>query len=76
MASSLIARLGGAGCPEPFAGTGSCYVEFGDGRVGRVDVDFFSGPKPTGVFQEASADLRAEKDQFGISRRRRWFDSP
>ena len=76
VASSLIARLGGAGHPELFAGAGWCYVEFGDGRVGRVDVDFFSGPKPTGVFHEASADLRADKDQFGISRRRRWFDSP
>jgi len=50
VASSLIARIGGAGQPEPFAGAGSCYVEMGGGQVGRVDVDFFSGPKPTGVF--------------------------
>ena len=50
VASSLIAQLGGAGQPELYAGTGGCYVEFGGGRVGRVDVDFFSGPKPTGVF--------------------------
>lgn len=75
VASSLIARIGGAGQPEPFAGAGSCYVEMGGGQVGRVDVDFFSGPKPTGVFHEASADLRAEKEQFGVSRRRRWFGS-
>ena len=73
VASSLIARLGGAGQTEPFAGVGLCHVEFGDGQVGRVDVDFFSGPKPTGAFQQATADLRAEKQHFGISRRTRWF---
>jgi sulfide:quinone oxidoreductase len=73
VASSLIGLLGGAGQPEPFAGAGSCYVEFGEGRVGRVDVDFFSGPRPTGAFQPASADLRAEKEYFAVSRRRRWF---
>ena len=55
-------------------GRGSCYVEFGAGRVGRVDVDFLSGPKPTGTFQEPSRELVAEKEHFGASRRARWFD--
>jgi sulfide:quinone oxidoreductase len=38
-----------------------------------VDVDFFSGPKPMGTFQEPSAELAAEKQDFGASRRARWF---
>lgn len=33
---------GGEATPNP--GTGSCYVEFGDGRIGRVDPDFLTGP--------------------------------
>jgi len=74
VATSLIAELGGGGEAEPYTGTGTCYVEFGAGRVGRVDVDFFAGPKPTGRFQQPSAALRAEKDVFGSSRRARWFD--
>jgi sulfide:quinone oxidoreductase len=41
--------------------------------VGRVDVDFLSGPKPTGVFQEPSDMLVREKEHFGSSRRARWF---
>lgn len=73
VASSLIAALSGAGKHEPYAGAGTCYVEFGGGRVGRVDVDFFSGPKPTGAYREASAELRAEKEHFASSRRARWF---
>ena len=52
---------------------GSCYIEFGGGRVGRVDVDFLSGPKPTGTFHEPSQALVAEKQHFGSSRRARWF---
>jgi sulfide:quinone oxidoreductase len=48
-------------------------VEFGHGQVGRVDVDFLSGPKPTGTFQEPSEALVVEKARFGSSRLERWF---
>jgi sulfide:quinone oxidoreductase len=73
VAASLIASLRGDGQPTGYDGRGSCYIEFGGDRVGRVDVDFFSGPKPTGTFQEPSGALVAEKQQFGASRRARWF---
>jgi sulfide:quinone oxidoreductase len=73
VASGLIAALTGVGQQEPFAGAGSCYVEFGGGRIGRVDVDFFSGPKPSGTYQAASPALRADKERFASSRRARWF---
>ena len=56
-----------------YDGRGSCYIEFGAGQVGRVDVDFLSGPKPTGVFKPPSEALVAEKENFGSSRRARWF---
>jgi sulfide:quinone oxidoreductase len=55
------------------SGTGSCYIEFGAGRIGRVDIDFLSGPSPTGTYQAPSVELRAEKHRFGASRRARWF---
>jgi sulfide:quinone oxidoreductase len=74
VAASLIARLRGGEEPAAYDGAGSCYVEFGGGRVGRVDVDFLSGPKPTGTFREPSDALVAEKRHFGASRRARWFD--
>jgi sulfide:quinone oxidoreductase len=75
VAESLIARIRGGEGPDAYDGRGSCYVEFGAGRVGRVDVDFLSGPRPTGTFKEPSAALATEKDHFGSSRRARWFDS-
>src|SRR5262249_16602967 len=73
VADWIVARLDGGARPAAYDGRGSCYVEFGEGRVGRVDVDFFSGPKPTGTFQEPSDALVSEKKDFGASRRARWF---
>jgi sulfide:quinone oxidoreductase len=75
VAASLIARVRDGGPSDAYEGRGSCYVEFGAGRVGRVDVDFLSGPQPTGTFQAPSDALVAEKRHFGSSRRARWFAS-
>ncbi len=73
VASSLVSRIRGSGQTDLYAGAGSCYIEFGAGRIGRVDVDFFSGPKPTGTYHVPSLELRADKEHFGSSRRARWF---
>jgi sulfide:quinone oxidoreductase len=72
-AAEILAELRGGGETAGYDGRGSCYIEFGGGRVGRVDVDFLSGPRPTGEFQAPSGDLVAEKQDFGSSRRTRWF---
>jgi sulfide:quinone oxidoreductase len=73
VAGSLLEQRRGGEPPAPYDGRGSCYIEFGAGRVGRVDVDFFSGPSPVGSLSEPSAELVAEKTEFGSSRRARWF---
>jgi sulfide:quinone oxidoreductase len=73
VARRLIAELRGGESPAAYDGAGACYVEFGAGRVGRVDVNFLSGPAPTGTFADASLALAEEKRDFGASRRARWF---
>lgn len=73
VASALIARIRGEGEATLYAGAGTCYIEFGAGRIGRVDVDFFSGPKPTGTYHEPDVASRVHKDHFGASRKARWF---
>jgi sulfide:quinone oxidoreductase len=73
VATSLVSRIRGEGEASLYSGVGTCYIEFGGGRVGRVDVDFFSGPRPTGAYHGPSAALRADKERFGASRRARWF---
>jgi len=73
VAASVLAAMQGGEQPSAYAGAGTCYVEFGGGRVGRVDVDFLSGTAPTGSFIEPSVALVGEKQHFGRSRLARWF---
>jgi sulfide:quinone oxidoreductase len=73
-AASIIAEWKGNTDHEGYNGAGSCYVEFGQDQVGRVDVDFFSGPKPTGHFIPPSEEQVRDKQFFGSSRRKRWFN--
>jgi sulfide:quinone oxidoreductase len=72
-AESIIAELEDGENSLPYDGKGTCYIEFGQGKVGRADVDFFSGPSATGVFFEASKEIAAEKAHFESYRRTRWF---
>ncbi len=72
-AASIIADLKGGERPAVYDGAGSCYIEFGSGRVGRVDMNFLSGPSPKGTFIEPSIALAADKLSFASSRQARWF---
>lgn len=74
-AASIIAEYIGKEHHTPFLGAGSCYLEFGNGQIARVDVDFFSGPKPIGIHHEASSAMVVDKEHFGSSRTARWFGS-
>lgn len=73
LGATLIAAERRAGEPGKHTGTGTCYIEFGGGRIASVEVDFFSHEDPTGTFHEPSTALRAQKTAFGASRRARWF---
>jgi len=68
-AASIIAVFKGNESNQIYTGAGSCYIEFGKGEVGRVDVDFFSGPRPFGVHHDASAAMIEDKEYFGSSRK-------
>jgi sulfide:quinone oxidoreductase len=73
VAQTLIHEFRGGDSPGRHLGRGTCYIEFGQGAVGSVDIDFLSGPSRTGTFNPPSAALVAEKEHFGSSRRKRWF---
>jgi sulfide:quinone oxidoreductase len=73
VAARIIAGISGGPMPDAYKGQGLCYIEFGKGEVGKVEVDFLSGPKPTGMFHGASEAVAEEKVRFGSSRVARWF---
>jgi sulfide:quinone oxidoreductase len=72
VASSILAKLNG-GEAAPNTGTGSCLVEFGDGRLSWADLDFLTGPKLKSIYHPPSLAGRAHKVEFGATRRARWF---
>lgn len=73
VAQHLLAAVAGGEDPARHLGQGTCYIEFGEGRIGSVDIDFLSGPERTGVFNPPSPEQMALKEKFGADRRARWF---
>lgn len=73
VADRLIARHRRATPEATYDGTGLCFVELGDGRIGRVEVTSLSGEKPLGTFDAPSRELREHKADFGSRRVKRWF---
>jgi sulfide:quinone oxidoreductase len=75
VADDIAARLHGGASEARYEGAGSCYIEFGGGKVGKVEANFLGGPKPTARLVGPSRELAAEKDAFGSTRRARWFEA-
>jgi sulfide:quinone oxidoreductase len=73
VAAQLIAQHRSQADSARYEGAGVCYLEFGRGQVGRVDVNFLGGPSTTAALQMPSVELRAEKTAFGSDRKARWF---
>jgi len=73
VAGELISRARPSSPAGTYDGKGICYIEFGHGQVGRVEVTFRSGERPNGQFDEPSDLLLLDKAEFGTSRIRRWF---
>ncbi len=75
VAQALLAKFAGGDPAGRHLGQGTCYIEFGGGRVGSVDIDFLSGPSRTGSFNAPSTEQVMRKERFGSTRRARWFGS-
>jgi len=73
VADDIAAAVSGAEPPPPFEASGICYAEFGAGLVGKVEVSFLRGEGPEAQRHDPSREYALEKQQFGATRRARWF---
>jgi sulfide:quinone oxidoreductase len=73
VADDIVARLRGETSERRYEGEGNCYIEFGSGRVAKVEANFLGGPSPRGEIVGPSEDLAADKRTFAPTRRARWF---
>jgi sulfide:quinone oxidoreductase len=75
VADDIAARLRGEALGRRYEGEGNCYIEFGSGRVAKVEANFLGGPAPTAQVVGPTEALAADKATFATSRRARWFGS-
>jgi sulfide:quinone oxidoreductase len=73
VADRIAARIAGAEADAEYGGSGTCFIEFGADEVARVEVTFRSGQPPSGGLEGPSAEIAADKVDFGLSRIARWF---
>jgi sulfide:quinone oxidoreductase len=73
VADDIAATISGGEPPAPYEGSGICYAEFGGGLVSKVEVNFLLGDAPAAQAHGATLAHAAEKDEFGATRRARWF---
>jgi len=73
VADGITARLHGEELARRYEGEGNCYIEFGGGRVAKVEANFLGGPAPTAQVVGPSESLAADKESFASTRRARWF---
>jgi sulfide:quinone oxidoreductase len=75
VADGIVARVRGDESQRRYEGQGNCYIEFGSGRVGKIEANFLGGPSPTADIVGPSVDFAADKKTFAPTRRARWFGS-
>jgi sulfide:quinone oxidoreductase len=73
VAEDIAARLRGGELEQAYEGAGSCFIEFGEGMVGKVEANFLGGPSPRAQLVGPSRELAAEKDAFAATHAERWF---
>jgi sulfide:quinone oxidoreductase len=73
VADDIVHRVRGTGSRGHFDGIGQCYLEMGDGQVGKIDANFLGGPTPEVRFLGPSKDYRPDKLAFSSTRLERWF---
>jgi sulfide:quinone oxidoreductase len=71
-ADQIAARIANETTDEIYRGRGTCYIEFGGGSVGKVEIEFFGDVKQ-GKLVGPEIGMGADKTQFGSERIKRWF---
>jgi sulfide:quinone oxidoreductase len=73
VADAIAAAMRGERSDTTYGGRGTCYLEFGDHEVAKVEVTFLSGQAPFGDMEGPSSVLADDKVEFGTTRVKRWF---
>ncbi len=73
VAADILRTIQGQGNVAPFQAQGTCYFEFGEGKVFQLSANFLGGPAPDLALNGPSFEFRADKTEFEQSRIEKWF---
>jgi sulfide:quinone oxidoreductase len=71
--ADILRTIQGRGQVAPFQAQGTCYFEFGEGKVARIAANFLGGSIPDLALSGPSLEFRADKEEFESSRIEKWF---
>lgn len=74
VSTAILAKMAGGEALQN-TGTGTCIVEYGDGRVSYAELDFLTGAALKAIYHPPSAAGKTFKDGFDDKRRQRWFNA-
>lgn len=73
VAADILRTIQGQGQVDPFEAQGTCYFEFGEGKVAQIAANFLGGPTPDLSLEGPTLEFRADKEEFERSRIEKWF---
>ncbi len=73
VAGDILRTIRGQGEVSPYQAQGTCYFEFGEGKVAEIAANFLGGPTPDLTLNGPSLEYRADKEEFERSRIEKWF---
>jgi sulfide:quinone oxidoreductase len=73
VAQSIISKIQSKEKPALFDGKGGCFIESGRDTASVIEIDMFSGPKPSTKLTESTSEHLDEKLQFEKDRLSNWL---
>ena len=75
VADDIVAEIAGGSRPRRTRGRASATPSSATRSSAKVDVNFLRGATPVAARNDPSIEYAAEKEEFGATRRARWFGS-
>lgn len=73
VAQNIISKIHSKEDSALFDGKGGCFIESGRDTASLIEVDMFSGPKPSAKLTESTSEHLKEKLQFEKDRLTKWL---
>lgn len=71
--SDILSKIKGEESTLRYEGVGSCFVELGEGKVGKLNTNFLGKPEPEVSLEGPTVEFKQDKIRFEKDRIEKWF---